>query len=81
MSQRVKEYHKWLVQRARKQFREARDNYEAAQKNPSLSNDDLEYAKQFVSASYEAYAFVELADPENYAAHKRDKKTRREQGL
>lgn len=81
MSNRIKEYHKWLLVRARKQWHFTEDLFAAAQKNPSMSNADVDYHREVAHAAYEVYAFVELSDPANYAAHKRDKKTRKEQGL
>ena len=79
MSKRIKEYHRWLVNRARKQWHFAEKLWEEGHKNPNLSEADMDYQREVAHAAYEVYAFVELSDPENYAAHKRDKKTRKQQ--
>lgn len=78
---RISDYHRWLVQRARNEMRQAEDNFAEVQKNPKMSNADVDKAREIKDAAWDVLIFVELADPCNYAAHKRDKRTRREQGL
>lgn len=81
MSQRIKEYHRWLVQMARAGWQSDTKKYEEICKDPLRSELEKESAKQMMESAWEIYVFAELADFENYAAHKRDKKTRKEQGL
>ena len=81
MSQRIKAYHRWLVHRAKSAWKEAEIIHEDVCNDMHKPIQEVDCARRRASMAYEVYCFVELANPENYAAHKRHKKTRKEQGL
>ena len=81
MSQRIKEYHRWLVEMARAGWQSDTKRYEEICKDPIRDELEKDWAKQMMESAWEIYVFAELADPSNYAAHKRCKKTRKQQRL